>query len=149
MAKDDWSQQNIKRFLDTTSEDIINANDKEYLEERIAEGVDVKDVAAKARAALKAGVRQYFLEQRNQLGKPAEQQLSTGRLFGKAPWMNRPVEQLRQLLDSAASKLSKEQAFTLCYRERTSGELQQDEIISALEKLKHLGVVSDEDLEGA
>lgn len=101
VAKDDWSQQDIKRFLDTTSEDIINANDKEYLEERIADGVNVKDVAARARAALKAGVRQHFLEQRNQLGKPAEQQLRSVqvKLVGTLPKdTQEPVDEFKRML---------------------------------------------------
>lgn len=135
VPKDDWSQKDINRFLDATSEDIINANDKEYLEERIADGVNVKDVAARAKAALKAGVRDYFLEQRKQLEQPDEQRSSS--VTGRAPWMKRPVVQLRKLLEKAASQLPPEKALTLCFRERAAGELDQDEVVSALAARSH------------
>lgn len=141
MANDEWSIKDANRFLDAVSESIISADDAEYLAERKADGLDTKKTGDRVRAALLAGVREYFLEQRTQLAASNEGAEPGATLnFG-----DKTLAQLNKILAAAKAKLNDEQTLTLCFRERGAGELSKEEILSQLEKLQHLGLVDETD----
>ena len=69
----DWEQYDAKDWEEDVSESIISADDAEYLAERKADGLDTRKTSDRVRAALLAGAREYFLEQRTCVDKFKEE----------------------------------------------------------------------------
>ena len=132
MSKSEWGNIEGSLFLRALSENIIEADNQEYLEERKKDGVDVKAIAKRTRESLLSGVRQFFLEQLTQLEEATSEAPKSER---SGSYASLPLEALKRILAEAKAKLSPQQELTLCFREREEGDLSRDEIESQLEKL--------------